>query len=148
MSTPNEADFALIKMGDGGGTEVFTAICGIENVSINNAVQTSDRTRRDCAKPGKIGTRKIKATGKTQTITGSGGVDKANIASFDTALGLVKNYKVELYKYDGTDTGLLYGTYAGAYMMTSSNMSFDPNGDSSGEITLESDGSWTWTAAS
>lgn len=147
MSVPNESDFALVKMGDGAGPEVFTAFCGIESVSINNAVSTADRTRRDCAKPGKPGVRRIKSTGKSQTISGSGGVDKADITKFDTALGLVKNYKIELYKYDGTDAGTLMGTFAGAYMLTAQNMSLDANGDSSGEITLESDGLWTWTAA-
>ena len=32
MSLPIEADFALIKLGDGGGTEVFTIWCGGQDV--------------------------------------------------------------------------------------------------------------------
>ena len=147
MSIPNESDFALIKVGDGATPEVFTAICGIENVSINRVANTSDRNRRDCAKPGQPAVRRSKTTSKQMDITGTGGVDKADIEAFDDALGVVKNYKVELYKYDGTDTGDLMGTFAGAFNLTSANMSLDANGDSSGEITLASDGTWTWTAA-
>ena len=148
MAIPNEPDFALIKKGDGATpTEVFTALCGLENVSINNTTQTAERNRRDCLTPGLPGVRRIRATGKTQTITGSGAVNKDSIAIFNTALGVVGNYKIELYKNNGTGAGVLMGTYAASYMLTSANDSIDPNGDSSCEITLECDGLWTWTAA-
>lgn len=147
MSVPNEADFALIKMGDGAPTEAFTAICGIEGVNINETANTTDRARRDCAKPGKPAVRRVKTTGTQMDITGSGGVDKANITSFRAALGISKNYKVELYKADGTDAGVLYGTFSGPFVLTASNMSLDANADSSGEITLASDGTITWVAA-
>ncbi len=146
MSVPNESDFALIKIGDGEATETFTAICGIENVSINRTANTNDRFRRDCAKPGVPAVRRSRTTGKQLDITGTGGVDKASIADFEAALGIPGNYQIELYQYDGTDTGALMGTFAGAFNMTSANLSLDANGDSSGEITLASDGTWTWTA--
>jgi hypothetical protein len=147
MSVPNESDFALIKRGDGADPEVFTAICGIEGVSINRTANTNDRARRDCAAPGQPAKRRSRTTSIQMDITGTGGVDKASIADFDAALGVVGNYQIELYQYDGTDTGTLMGTFAGAFNMTSANMNLDANGDSAGEITLASDGTWTWTAA-
>lgn len=147
MSVPNESDFALIKVGDGAGPEVFTTICGVEGVTINRAANTNDRNRRDCANPGLPGFRRSRTIGKSMDVSGTGGVDKPNIAAFDAALGIVKNYKIELYQYDGTATGDLMGTFAGAYNLTGANMSLDANGDSSGEISLASDGAWTWTAA-
>ena len=61
------------------------------------------------------------------------------------ALGLVKNYKVELYQDDGTDTGDLMGTFAGAFMMSAANMSIPRNGAASAEVTLANHGDWTWT---
>ncbi|MAN86438.1 MAG: hypothetical protein CL555_06115 [Algoriphagus sp.] len=146
MSVPNESDFALIKIGDGEATETVTAICGIENVSINRTANTNDRFRRDCAKPGIPAVRRSRTTGKQMDITGTGGVDKASIADFEAALGIVGNYQIELYQYDGTDTGELMGTFSGAFNMTSANMSLDANGDSSGEVALASDGIWTWAA--
>lgn len=147
MSIPNESDFALIKIGDGAGPEVFTTICGIEGVSINRVANTQDRARRDCASPGLPAVRRSRTISKQMDITGTGAVDKANIAAFDTALGIVKNYQIELYKYDGTAAGELMGEFAGAFNLTAANLSLDANGDSNGEINLASDGTWTWTAA-
>lgn len=146
MSVPVEADYALVKLGDGGGPEIFTAFCGLEGVSRNNTAQTSERYRRDCAAMHLPAQRRIKCTGTSQTISANGGVDKADIVKFETALGKVKNYKIEMYQ-SSTGAAVLYGTYSGAYMLTASNMQIDANGDSSGEITLENDGAWTWTPA-
>lgn len=148
MSVPNEADFAIIKIGDGATpTEAFAIACGIQDVNINRAVGTQDRYVRDCTKPGEIPDRKVKATGKSLDITGSGLIDKAHIDTFDDALGVVKNYKVECYKDDGTDTGTLLGTFAAAFMMTAANMTVPREGTASAEITLANHGAWTWTAA-
>lgn len=146
MSLPVEADFALIKIGDGGGPEVFTIACGIKDVSINRVANTSDRYVRDCAKPGEVPNRKVRTTGKQLDVTGTGYIDKAHVATFDAALGDAKNYKVELYQADGTDAGVLMGTIAAAFVMTAANMSISQDSDSSAEITLASHGAWTWTA--
>lgn len=147
MSVPNEADFAIIKIGDGATTEVFTIACGLQDVNINQVANTSDRFVRDCAKPGEVPNRKVKTTGKQLDVTGSGLIDKAQVAIFIAALGLSKNYKVELYKDDGTDNGTLLGTYAAPFVMTASNMSIPREGNGSAEVTLASNGAWTWTAA-
>ena len=148
MSLPTEADFAIIKIGDGATpTEVFAIACGIQDVTINQAVGTQDRYVRDCAKPGEIPNRKVKATGKSLDITGSGLIDKAQIAIYNSALGVAKNYKIEVYADDGTDTGTLLGTFDGSFMMTASNQSIPREGTASAEISLASNGAWTWTAA-
>lgn len=147
MSFPVEADFAIVKIGDGAGTEVFTIACGLQDVNVNTVANVQDRFSRDCAKPGSIPVRKVKATGTQMDITGSGLIDKAQIAIYQAALGKSKNYKIELYQDDGTDAGTLMGTYAGAYMMTATNQSVPRAGTASAEITLQNNGAWTWTAA-
>ena len=148
MSVPTEFDYALIKMGDGATpTEVFTAICGIEQVGRNFVVQTSERTRRNCTTPGLPGVRRIRAVGESCTVTGSGAIDKAEVAKFRAAMGKVKNYRVEYYQENGTGDGVLWGTDAGPFMLTAHNMTGQMGGDSASEITLESDGDVTWTAA-
>ena len=58
---------------------------------------------------------------------------------------MTKNYKVELYADDGTDAGDLLGTIAGAYKMGAANLNLQRDGDSTSEITLASQGAWTWT---
>ena len=148
MSLPVEADFAIIKIGDGATpTEAFAIACGIQDVTINQAVGTQDRYVRDCAKPGEIPNRKVKATGKSLDITGSGLIDKAQIAIYNSALGVTKNYKIELYADNGTDAGTLLGTISGSFMMTSSNQSIPREGTASAEITLVSNGACPWAAA-
>lgn len=147
MSLPVEADFAIIKVGDGGSPEVFTTACGIKDVNINRAVNSADRFVRDCTKPGEVPIRKVRVTGKQLDITGSGFIDKAWIATFDAALGLSKNYKVELYIADGTDAGTLMGTFSSACVMTAANMTVGQDQDSTAEITLANNGAWTWVAA-
>ncbi len=148
MTFPVEADFAIIKVGDGAApTEAFAIACGLQDVNINRVANTQDRFTRDCAKPGSVPVRKIKTTGEQLDITGSGLIDKAQIGVFETALGKSKNYKIELYQDDGTDNGTLMGTFAGAFNLTAANMSVPREGVSSAEVTLANDGAWTWTAA-
>lgn len=147
MSLPTEVDFALVKMGDGAGPEVFTTICGLTDVTIGKTVSTTDRFVRDCAKPGETPSRKTRANGKQLDITGSGLSNADTIASLEAALGKVKNYKVECYADDGTDAGELLGTYTAAFRMTANNLTVPRDGDATGEITLASHGVWTYEAA-
>jgi predicted secreted protein len=147
MSLPNEASFAVIKLGDGATTEVFTIACGIADINLNQIANTTDRFVRDCAKPGEIPNRNVKVTGKQADITASGLTDKASVAIFAAALGKAKNYKVELLQDNGTDAGLLLGTYAGNFVMTAFNSALPRDGDSTVELTLASNGAWTWVSA-
>lgn len=146
MSLPTEADWALIKIGDGGGTETFAAVCGIQNATINSTVGTQDRGVRDCTTPGAVPNRKVKVTIKQLDITGSGFTDKAGVATLQAALGVSGNYEIELYQDDGTDTGTLLGTIAGAFVMTAHNMDIPRDGDATADFAIASDGAWTWTA--
>jgi hypothetical protein len=147
MTVPTEADFALIKMGDGATTEVFTTICGLQDVNCNATANTSDRSVPDCAKPGKKPKRRVRVTGLQLDVTGSGLIDIDQIASFQAALGKSKHYEIELYQDDGTDTGLLLGTFSGTFVLTAANLSIQRTSDSSAEVTLPSDGDWEWAAA-
>lgn len=144
MSYPNEPDFIVVKIGDGAEPEVFTTICGLEGATVNQTANTSDRFRRDCANPGKVPTRKTKTTGKQWDATGSGVVNVDEFPTFAAALGIRKNYQIEFGKRDGSDTGVIIGTYAGPAVMTAANVNM---GDSDGsmEITLTGEDEITWT---
>lgn len=147
MSLPNEVDFALVKMGDGAGPEVFTLICGLTDVTINKGAQTNDRYVRDCAKPGEVAFRKVRTSGRSMDISATGLSNVDTIEDLDAALGQSKNYKIELYNEDGTDAGELLGTYSGAFVMTAANMGVPRDNAASGDISLASDGAWTYTPA-
>lgn len=148
MSVPTEIEFARIKIGDGATpTEVFTTICGLENVTVNETVSTTDRGVRDCTTPNAVPNRRVKVTLRQTDITGSGLSNADEIADLRAALGKTKNYRIECYADDGTDAGDLLGTYAGPFVMTASNLNLTQEGAASAEITLASDGAVTYTAA-
>lgn len=147
MSLPNEIDWALIKMGDGANTENFTVICGLADVTINESANTSDRFVRDCAEPGAVPFRFTRVSGRQLDVSGSGLSNADEVTRLSGATGKVKNYKIELYKDDGTDGGDLLGTYTGAFRMTANNLNLTRDGDSAGDISLASQGEWTYAAA-
>lgn len=147
MALPTEFDFGVLQIGDGESPEVFTLLCGMENGQINFTANTADRFPRDCAKPGEIPYRKVKATGKQLDVNFDGLTNKANVATVLAVLGVVNNYKALLYADDATDTGTLLGTLAFAAMLTSNNVNVPRDAGATNELTLVSHGAWTWTAA-
>lgn len=146
MSYPVEADFAIVKIGDGATPQVFTAICGIENVAINQTVNTSDRFRRDCAKPGSVPKRKVRVTGSQWDGTGSGVVNVEEFDTFKSALGISKTYRIDFGKRDGTDAGEILGHYEGPAVMTAANVNMGAE-EGTAEITLAGEDEIIWTAA-
>lgn len=148
MSVPTEFDFALIKLGDGDSPEVFTVSCGKQDVTMNFGASSTDRFVRDCAKPGEVPFRKAKVTGRQLDVTASGLTDVSTFGSEIDLLGNHVNAKVELYQDDGTDAGDLLGTVACNFLVTGLSIGAPRDGDSSAELTLASNGAWTWTPAS
>ena len=147
MSYPTEIDAAVIRVGNGATPEVFSILCGVENVTINQVANTTDRFRRDCAKPGALPTRSVRVNNFQWDITGSGVANAAQIAALKAALGQHKNYEIDAIKYDGTDDGELLGTFTGQGVMTASNLSLQTSGDSTGEITIAGENELTWDPA-
>jgi predicted secreted protein len=148
VSEPNSADFALIKIQTADGPPaVLTLVCGIEGVTINRTAQTNETYRRDCAKPNRPGTRKLRVTGSSWSISGTGSDNIDLEEEMSDAFGVRKTYAIELYRDDGTDGGDLMGTYGGTALMTTRNQSYSQDSAGTAEITLEGEGALTWTAA-
>lgn len=147
MSFPLEFDFVLVKIGDGEEPEAFTLLCGLENVTVNETVNTSDRFRRDCQKPGSVPKRKPLATGEQWDITASGVVNLEQVDLLNAAKGVVKNYELEFGKRDGTDEGEIIATATGAAMLTARSISGGGD-EGSMEITLTGQDDLTWDSPS
>lgn len=142
MSLPNEADFAVVKIGDGATPEVFTILCGMDQVTINRVANASDRFRRDCAAPGSVPYRRSRTTGKQMDITANGAINIPDIATYSDALGKSKNYRVELGKYDDTPEGEIIHVINGPFNLTGANNSVGGD-EGTADISLASDGIWT-----
>lgn len=147
MSLPTEADFALVKLGDGESPEAFSILCGLTDVTLNFAAASNDRYVRDCTKPGEVPVRKQRINGKSLDVSGSGLINVPSIPDFLEVLGVARNYRIELYAEDGTDTGDLLGTIKMASKMTAANISIPRDTDGSATITLPNHGAWTYEAA-
>lgn len=146
MSYPTDIDAAIIKVGDGAAPEVFTVICGMENATVNQSAGTTDRFRRDCARPGAMPTRSVRVNNISWDVTGSGVANADQIAALKAVLGQHKNYEIDAIKYDGTDAGQLLGTFSGQGVMTSNNLNLQTSGDSTGEITIAGENDLVWDA--
>lgn len=147
MSFPTEADFALLKVGDGAEpTENFTLLCGIENVTITETVNTTDRFRKDCATPGAIPKRKLRVTGQQWEVSGSGVVNFDQVDTLSACLGVVKNYEIEFGRRDGTDAGEIFATATGPAMLTSRTTAVGEDGTL--EVSLSGEDDLTWDSPS
>jgi hypothetical protein len=136
MSVPTEIDFAIVRVGNGAEPEVFTTICDLTNVSLNETVNTSDRFVRDCAKPNKPGGRRTRVNGQQWDLTGSGLSNADQIVLLKGVLGKAVQYEIVGFRDDGTDAGAELGTWSGEGRMTARNYSFQREGDTSMEVTI------------
>lgn len=147
MSYPVEADFAVLKYSNGDAPETFTVFCGLQNVTVNENVNTNERVSYDCAKPGKVGVTTVRVLNSTWTITGNGTTDIPATAKTRGLLGKHINWQVDLLKEDGTDAADLMGTYAGQGVLTSRNTNLQRGSDSGLEVSIQGEYDLTWTPA-
>lgn len=148
MSIPNRADRALIKIKTADGPPaVFTTICGVDDVTINENVQTSEDFLRDCEAIMLPGGRKLTNTGFSWSLACAGNDNVDIYATLNSARGVRKVYQVLLYKDDGTNMGDLMGTIEGTAMLTQRTRAFTGTESGTLQLTLEGEGIPTWTPA-
>lgn len=148
MSFPTEFDFVLVKIGDGATpTEAFTLLCGLENATVNETVNTTDRFRRDCAKPGSVPKRASRVTGEQWDITANGVVNLDQIDLLSAAKGVERNYELEFGQRDGTDAGDIIATASGPAILTSRTINGSQE-EGTMEITLTGQDELTWDSPS
>ena len=147
MSVPTEYDFAVIKIGDGADPEVFAISCGKQDFTANFVAISNDRFVRDCAKPGEVPFRKSKANGKQLDITATGLTDVDTMNREAELVGTHQNVKLEYYADNGTDAGLLLATVSCNMLVGALNIGSPRENAASAEITLASNGAWTFAKA-
>ena len=129
----------LIKRGDGGGPEAFTTVAGLRESSFTLNGETVDVTNKDSA-----GWRTLLAGAGTTSMSVSGsGVFEDNdttYISLETAAAAktLDNYEIVFESGD---------KWAGAFQVGSVGRAGSHNGEVSYDLTLESSGAITFTAA-
>lgn len=148
MSLPNSADRAVLKIKTAAGPPaVYTLLCGVEDVTIDENVQTSETYQRDCAAIMLPGQRKITNQGYAWSLTAAGNDNVDIYATLAAAIGLRKDYEIDLYKDDGTNGGLIMGTIVGTAMMTQRTRGYTTQNPGTLQLTLQGEGKPVWTAA-
>lgn len=147
MSEPTTFQFAKIAVGNDADPEVFTTFCGVQTTGFNRTVQTNDRNVRDCALPGKVPERRLRVVGRSRTLTGSGLYNLDQQTLIDTLEGVRKNYQYIIWDISVSEAGEEIGTWEGPGIVTAINMGTSEDNDATIEITIQSDGVWTYTPA-
>lgn len=88
----------LLQLGDGLSPETFTAPCGLTARSFSRKTQTSDTNVPDCDDPDAPSWLESDIVGYSVDITGSGVIDDADYATWETwaESGDLKNVKITL----------------------------------------------------
>jgi hypothetical protein len=144
MSEPNTIEFAKIGVRDIGSSDAFTVFCGIQTTGFNRTVQTNDRFVKDCAYPGRPAERRVRVTGRSRTLTGSGLYNADQRALVDSIEGVRKEYQLLIYDFDdGSEAGDVVEIRQGPGIATAINMGTSENDLGTIELTIQSDGAWT-----
>lgn len=144
MSEPATVEYATISVRDIGTSDPFVKFCGIQTTGFNRAVQTNDRFVKDCAKPGRPSERRVRVTGRSRTLTGSGLYNADQRTLIDSLEGVRKEYLLTIMDFsDGGEDGVPVELRQGPGIMTSINMGTSENDLGTIELTIESDGAWT-----
>jgi hypothetical protein len=133
-----------LMLGDGATpTEVFTALCGVTTRTFSADANTNDTYIRDCALPEDVPIRRLIVTGKKWSLTGSGTLNRADLARIQAAHGVTKNWRYVFT--EPTDDEVFQGYYHGAGILTSIKITGGDDAYATIDLTIESDGQWDWT---
>lgn len=149
MAKPTTASWTklLIMLGDGGGTEVFTAPCALITKGIALTADTSDNNVQDCADPDAPTWVERVVRGLSAEITGSGRLAMESFDEWRTWFlsGDPKNIRVKI------DMTLAQngGHFAVRAVCTGLTISGNEDDGKIGiDVTMVSDGEVTWVPAS
>jgi len=132
----------LVKIGDGEASEVFSNLCGLNSKSLTINNSSIDVTTPDCTSPeGALWTETLAGL-KNVSVSGDGffedSTTEARMNTVAMAADNVANFQVVVPDF---------GTYAGAFRLTSVEYGGETEGGVSYSLSLESTGVVTFTAA-
>ena len=132
----------LVKIGDGADPEVFSNLCGLnsKSLSINNT--SIDVTTPDCTTPGGVLW--------TETLNGLKNVSVSGDGFFEDSTAEARMNTVAMAADNQCNFEVVvpdFGTYAGAFRISSVEFGGETEGGVTYSISLESTGAVTFTAA-
>ena len=145
MSLPVEPDYVVVQAKVGAS---YVILCGIENATVNNTANTTDRFRRNCQAPAAIPERNPRVDSVQWDVTGSGVINMDQIETYQGLLGARTPFRLLYGQFDdaltnGERTGDIFGYRDGTGVMTAYNETLGEEGTA--EITIAGVGALTWT---
>lgn len=133
----------VVKLGDGGGTEVFTAPCGLTASALNRGKNLNEITIPDCANPDAVGWVGREVESLTWNITGSGVHAFESKPAWEAffALATPRNIKVTV------TWPTIVDTYSGKGWLETYNITGEFGGKVQAEISIQGDGALTLVSA-
>jgi hypothetical protein len=133
----------LVKLGDGASPEVFTAPCGLTSKGFNQTANTQETSVPDCTDPDAPAYVERAVDTISAEISGSGVLATEAFtvwqAWFDNSA--TKNFRI----YPKGASG---GYYEGRGILSAFNMTVQRGQKVNVDVTIQSDGEYTWNAGS
>lgn len=127
---------------DDGPPETFTPICGITTRNFTHQGNTTDVFTRDCADPEAIPVRRLVVGGEQWDLSGGGLLNRSQLQLVDSLMLITRNYRFVIG--EPADDIVFGGYYAGPAMLTQKQISGGDEDMAGIELTIGSDGAWTW----
>jgi len=132
----------LVKIGDGAGGESFANLCGLNSKSMTINNSSIDVTTPDCSSP--------EGTLFTETLAGLKNFSVSGNGFFEASTTEARMNTVAMATDNQANFQLLipdFGTYAGAFRITSLEFGGETEGGVTYSLSLESTGAVTFAAA-
>ena len=132
----------LVKIGDGEASEAFTNLCGLNSKSLTINNSSIDVTTPDCTSP--------EGALWTQTLAGLKNVSASGDGFFEDSTAEARMNTVAMSADNSVNMQITvpdFGTYAGAFRISSLEFGGETEGGVTYSLSLESNGAVTFTAA-
>ena len=138
----------IIRLGDGGSPETFTAPCGLSTKGINFSKETNEVNVPDCDDPEAPAWVERATVSLSATVSGDGILamnDLDTWIAFNEATAS-RNAQIDL-DVDAPNTAM-GGMWTGKFLMTTFNVTAEQGSKVAVAIELQSDGQVTWVPSS
>jgi TP901-1 family phage major tail protein len=132
----------LVKIGDGEASETFSNLCGLNSKSLTINNSAIDVTTPDCTSP--------EGALWTETLAGLKNVSVSGDGFFEDSAAEARMNAVAMQNDNQANFEIVvpdFGTYAGAFRLTTVEFGGETEGGVTYSISLESTGAVTFTAA-
>ena len=132
----------LVKIGDGEASETFSNLCGLNSKSLTINNSSIDVTTPDCTTP--------EGALFTATLAGLKNVNVSGDGFFEDSTAEARMNTVAMAADNSVNMQIVvpdFGTYAGAFRISSLEFGGETEGGVTYSISLESNGTVTFTAA-